>query len=225
MALARPALARLPGIGFHKLCGTGTGEGFTPLPNTAVYAILAVWPDRASAEEQLACAPVFARYRARAAESWSVFLAPVSSRGNWAGAAPFGATPFAADGQSPEPPAGAPPLAVLTRATLRLSILLQFWRQVPSISAAIGTNRDVAFKIGMGERPWTNQVTFSIWPDTRSMAAFAHADGPHRRAVRAVREGNWFREELYARFAVVGERGSWGGASPLETIRKEVIEA
>ena len=48
------------------------------------------------------------------------------------------------------------------------------------------------FKIGIGEVPLLQQVTFSIWPDTASMAAFARADGPHARAIRAVREGGWF---------------------------------
>ena len=35
------------------------------------------------------------------------------------------------------------------------------------------------------------------------------------RAIRAVRAGNWFSEELYARFQIAGDRGSWGGVSPL----------
>ena len=36
MGAARIDMARIPGIGFWKLCGSGTGEGFTPVPNTAV---------------------------------------------------------------------------------------------------------------------------------------------------------------------------------------------
>ena len=47
------------------------------------------------------------------------------------------------------------------------------------------------------------------------MAAFARHDGPHARAIRAVRAEGWFSEELYARFQVTGEAGSWGGTSPL----------
>ncbi|MEM6896867.1 MAG: spheroidene monooxygenase, partial [Pseudomonadota bacterium] len=34
-------------------------------------------------------------------------------------------------------------------------------------------------------------------------------------AIRAVREGAWFKEELYARFAVTGDHGQWEGQSPL----------
>ena len=79
---------------------------------------------------------------------------------------------------------------------------------IPDISRMIGTDRNVAFKIGIGEIPLLHQVTFSIWPDTTSMAAFARENGPHAAAIRAVREGNWFAEELYARFAILGETGA-----------------
>jgi len=63
-----------------------------------------------------------------------------------------------------------------------------------------------------------NQVTFSFWPDAASMAAFARADGPHARAIRAVRAENWFREELYARFRILGDSGTWHGQSPLAAL-------
>jgi spheroidene monooxygenase len=93
--------------------------------------------------------------------------------------------------------------------------MLRFWGRGPDISAAIGADPNVVFKIGVGELPGLRQVTFSIWPDARSMAEFARADGPHASAIRAVREGDWFSEELYARFRIQGDAGSWGGASPL----------
>ena len=73
------------------------------------------------------------------------------------------------------------------------------------------------FKIGIGEVPWLHQVTFSIWPDATRMDAFART-GPHAEAIRAVRRDGWFREELYARFALLGEEGTWGGTSPLNRL-------
>jgi spheroidene monooxygenase len=92
---------------------------------------------------------------------------------------------------------------------------LKFWGRVPDISAAIGADPNVAFKIGIGEVPLMHQVTFSIWPDAASMAHFARHDGPHARAIRAVRDEGWFREELYARFHILGDTGTWGGTEPL----------
>ena len=130
-----------------------------------------------------------------------------SARGVWSG------QPFAATGK---PISG--PLAALTRATVKPSVAMKFWRRVPDISRMIGADRNVAFKIGIGEVPLLHQVTFSIWPDTETMAQFARENGPHAAAIRAVRDGNWFAEELYARFAILGEMGSWEGASPLDRL-------
>ena len=63
--------------------------------------------------------------------------------------------------------------------------------------------------------PLLHQVTFSIWPDAASMANFARGDGPHGRAIAAVRAENWFSEELYARFRILDEWGSWDGKYPI----------
>ena len=208
MGAARLALPNVPDIGFWKLCGSGSGVGFTPLPNTAVYAILCTWPDEETARNALNTAKIFNRYHAKASESWSVFLTPTSSRGNWSGQEPFQPNNQTPDG----------PLAALTRATIKPSILAQFLRRVPDISDVIGNDPNVAFKIGIGELPLLHQVTFSIWPNAQSMADFARRDGPHARAIKAVRDGNWFAEELYARFRVIGEQGTWNGSSPLSKL-------
>ncbi len=207
MGLARLSFMRMRDVRFWKLCGSGTGEGFTPRPNLGVWAILAVWPDEASARDHIRAAPVYARWRARATESWTVFLAPTSSRGQWSGRTPFvvSATPQG-------------PLAALTRATIKPSRLLRFWDRVPDISAVIGNDPNVAFKIGIGEVPMLHQITFSLWPDPATMADFARGHGPHARAIKAVRDGNWFREELYARFRILGATGTWGGENPLNRL-------
>lgn len=202
MALSRPALRRESDLRFVKLCGSGTGQGFTPRPNWGVWAILAVWATEAAARRGVQGGTVWQRWRARAAQDVTLFLRPVSGRGSWAGVNPF-------DPAGPADPGR--PVAALTRATLRPRHALRFWRRVPDISAAIGADRNVAFKIGIGEVPLLHQVTFSVWPDTACMAAFARADGPHARAIRAVREGDWFSEELYARFQLIGTQGHWPG--------------
>ncbi len=205
MGLARLSLMRMPEVGFWKLCGSGMGEGFTPKPNFAVWAILATWPDAETARSCIEKAPVYRRWRGKAAESWTILLEPTSARGFWSGRMPF--TPGGAT------PSG--PVVALTRATMRPSTFLRFWRRVPDISAAIGHDPNVIFKVGIGEVPLLHQVTFSIWPDTAAMAHFARGDGPHGRAIQAVRAENWFAEELYARFRILDDWGTWGGHSPL----------
>jgi len=205
MGAARLSFWRMADVGFWKLCGSGTGEGFTPRPNTAVWAILATWPDAATARDRVTQAPVYRRWTARADESWTVFLQAASVRGHWAGVTPFTATVPTPDG----------PLAAMTRATVKPTRALRFWDRVPDISAVIGQDPNVVFKIGIGEIPLIHQVTFSIWPNAAAMAKFAQGDGPHGRAVRAVRDEGWFREELYARFRILDAMGTWGGTDPL----------
>lgn len=210
MGAARLGMARERRAQFWKLCGSGTGQGFTPKPNWGVWAILATWPDEETARDAVATSPVFTRWRETAAESWTLFLSPTSSRGAWSGVNPF--TPAGHD-QPHEPSPG--PIIALTRATIRPARALRFWNRVPDISATIGADPNVIFKIGIGEMPLLHQVTFSVWPDAASMALFARGNGPHGRAIDAVRQGNWFAEELYARFALLGTVGSWDGGDPL----------
>ncbi len=207
MGAARLAFARMPDVEFWKLCGSGTGEGFTPKPNWGVWAILAVWPNAETAKMRIAEAKVYQRWRSVAQESWTVYLDPISVRGKWSGHAPFAA--------ANAPKADGHALAVLTRASIKPSKMMRFWNRVPDISSVIGSDPNVMFKIGIGEIPFLHQVTFSIWPDAGAMAKFARGDGPHGRAICAVRDGNWFAEELYARFAVTGSDGQWGGRDPL----------
>ncbi len=204
MGAARRPLGRTPGIGFWKLCGSGVGHGFTPTAAPSVIAILATWPDITTARSNIGSAPIFRRYQDHATESWTVFLQPTAARGKWSGETPF----------SPVLDTNSGPLAALTRASIRPRILSRFWRRVPRISDMIGADKSVAFKIGIGEVPMLHQVTFSIWPSLDAMDAFARS-GPHAAAIQAVRSEGWFSEELYARFKVHSDAGTWGGSSPL----------
>jgi spheroidene monooxygenase len=211
MGLARFALKRVRNLQTYKLVGSGTGEGFTPIPNTSVSGILATWPDHDAARRAIFGTSVFRAYRQRSDEMLTIFLTPASARGKWAGTEPFMPQDVTLDG----------PVAAITRATVKPSVALKFWGQEPDVSRAIGADPNVMFKIGIGEVPWMQQVTFSIWPDTRTMAEFARAEGPHARAVKAVREGGWFKEELYARFRVDAVEGMWQGVTPDLTHRPE----
>lgn len=216
MILARRPLHQDPRLRFFKLCGSGTGEGFTPTPNLQVWAIMSAFDSEADARAVVAESPVWRRWRKRASEAWTIYLDPISARGFWAGTNPFQ--------PSPDAQAGDGPLVALTRATVKLQSALKFWRRAPRISDSIGANPDVMFKIGIGEVPLLHQVTFSIWPNVKAMAAFARGETPHGRAIRSVREENWLDEELYARFRILGTEGSWEGRDPLSrnVLEKEV---
>lgn len=210
MGAARLDFLRMAEVGFWKLCGSGTGEGFTPVPNTAVWAILATWPSEEAARRRIATETVYRRWRRNAEESYTIYLSPASARGAWSRVQPFHVEDKHISG----------PVVALTRATVRPAAILKFWGRVPKIEAVIGEDPNVMFKIGIGEVPWLHQVTFSIWPDADAMANFARKDGPHARAIRAVRDEGWFNEELYARFRLLGAEGTWEGKDPLATLER-----
>ena len=206
MGFARKKLKKIKQISFFKLCGSGIGEGFTPYPNTSVYAILSVWNNLGEAENNIEEREIYENYRTHSIENWTVFLSPISSKGYWDKTNPF--KPNKNEFKKKDHM-----LAALTRATIKPKIMLKFWSKVPAISKVIGNDRNVLFKMGLGEIPWFHQVTFSIWPNAETMADFARKDGPHAKAIKSVREGNWFSEELYARFEVKKAIGKWCGKS------------
>ena len=206
MGFARKKLKKIKQISFFKLFGSGTGEGFTPYPNTSVYAILSVWKNLEEAENNIEEREIYENYRTHSIENWTVFLSPISSKGYWDKTNPF--KPNKNEFKKKDHM-----LAALTRATIKPKIMLKFWSKVPAISKVIGNDKNVLFKMGLGEIPWFHQVTFSIWPNSETMADFARKDGPHAKAIKSVREGNWFSEELYARFEVKKAIGKWCGKS------------
>ena len=206
MGFARKKLKKIKQISFFKLFGSGIGEGFTPYPNTSVYAILSVWNNLGEAENNIEEREIYENYRTHSIENWTIFLSPISSKGYWDKTNPF--KPNKNEFKKKDHM-----LAALTRATIKPKIMLKFWSKVPAISKVIGNDKNVLFKMGLGEIPWFHQVTFSIWPNAKTMADFARKDGPHAKAIKSVREGNWFSEELYARFEVKKAIGKWCGKS------------
>jgi spheroidene monooxygenase len=206
-------MPKIHGLRFYKLFGTGSGHGFTnvlnPFTNTGVYAILAVWPNQQAAKDSINNATIYNKYKNNSEQNWTIFLKPISVRGLWSGKAPFKIEHEAFFEEQQ--------VVALTRATIKLSNLLKFWKRVPDIENVIGSDKNVIFKIGMGEIPWFHQVTFSIWPNANSMNTFARENGPHAAAIEAVRKENWFAEELYARFQIIDQIGSWQGVTYLHT--------
>lgn len=202
MGLMRPAVARMEGLRFHKMMGTGAGAGFSTTPDFSTYTLLCVWDDEAAAQKALDTATPFARYRAHADRSATLLLAATQTRGQWSGA-----EPFAVDAATR--PEG--PIVALTRATLRWSKLAIFWSLVPAISDVADADAHQHFMMGMGEVPYKHQMTFSIWDDEAAMRDFSLNSPTHGTAVRRAWEEGWFAESLFARFNLLAVEGAWPG--------------
>lgn len=202
MGLMRPAIARMKGIQFYKLMGTGAGAGFSLKPDLSTYTLLCVWPDRRTAHAAISNGHPFAAYRTRASQMATLYLTATRSRGHWSGRAPFAVDPQTqAEG----------PIVALTRATLRLTKMAPFWAMTPAVSKTVEADPHQQFMMGMGEIPYKHQMTFSIWDDEAAMTRFSLESPTHGIAVKRAWQEGWFAEYLFARFNLLAVEGVWPG--------------
>jgi hypothetical protein len=185
----------VPGLRFVRHLGTGRGVAMGLGGDLRRWATFAVW-DREVDLEPLGDG---------ADEAWSVRLEPLGARGSWGGRTPLPDGRRTTDG----------PVAVLTRARLRVRSWPAFYRSVPPVEAALHAAPGVLAVVGVGEAPVGLQATFSLWRSTEDMEAFAAAPGPHRVVARRARAEGWFAEDLFARFRPYASTGTWGGRDPL----------
>jgi hypothetical protein len=194
MGRDRARVRRTPGLRFAKLLGTGDGRTFTVRDADPLrWGLLATWTSPAAARGlrgALAGGP-------RLAPAGGGDLARRPAAGRLARHLERAA---ALRRPGPRPVDG--PVAALTRARLRPSAALGFWRAVPPVSADLRDRPGLRAAVGIGEAPIGLQGTFSLWESGAAVRRFAagaaHAEvvartGPRalvrRGAVRALRRG------------------------------------
>jgi hypothetical protein len=207
MATGRRALHALPGLRFAKLLGTGSARTFTPRDaDPHHWALLAVWDD-ARAADAAADSRLLRSWAGDAHEHLRVRMTPLHAHGRWSGR-----EPFAAPARRAEPWTG--PVAAVTRARLRTTRALSFWRAVPPVVGDLTGSPGLRLALGIGEAPVGLQGTFSLWDSADDLVDFAYRRGPHRDAVRRTEPARWYSEELFARLAVHEVEGRYDGGTP-----------
>ncbi|GIF37739.1 spheroidene monooxygenase [Actinoplanes xinjiangensis] len=202
--MLRMAFARrhLSAVRFGKFLGTGTGATFGPGDTD-----LTRW-----AAITVSDAPVrFPQWDAIAEEQARVDLEPLVSRGEWSGRSPFRPTGRKTDGM----------VVALTRARLRPTRALRFWRAVPAVAREVADAPGLLARFGLGEAPIGWQGTVSVWRSTADLTAFAYRQPEHRAVIARTPTDGWYAEELFARFAV---RDLTGDRTVLGWIDKELTE-
>ncbi|MEE4177534.1 MAG: hypothetical protein V2I46_08490 [Bacteroides sp.] len=208
MAVLPPKLKKYTGLQFFKVLGTGAGLGYSSLPDFSQWGLLTVWPSVEEALDFYGNADLMDQYRLKSYEDFSVLMRPIRSKGQWSGLSAFEPQPLLNE---------AYPIAVLTRAQLKLRFIIPFWQRVGGVSRSQKDYQGQLFSQGVGERPWIHQATFSIWEGLEAMEKFAYGkNSKHLEAIKVTRQRKGFKEELYARFQVIGYRGTVKGRNPLE---------
>ena len=205
LGLDRPRLARTPGLAFWRLMGTGKGSDTGPGADLSRTALFAVWDDESDLDRFLEASRLPVRW-AKAAESWHVRLRGVGGHGTWRGFDPL-------DGLDQGGATG--PIVVITPS-----------RRAPTVVEGVraggsGGRRRTARGtglidvVGIGEAPVGRFATFSLWASHADVRAFAYSMPRHQQVIEETRAGDWYSEEMFARFEPYGSTGTWGGRDPL----------
>ncbi len=204
LAADRRRLRKIDGLAFWRLLGTGRGSDTGPSADLRRSALFAVWDDETSLDRFLSHRRFATRFDA-ADETWHVRLRSVGGHGSWRGFDVLdGLQQGSADG----------PIAVLTRADVRLRAWPLFARAGAPVAAEVREAAGLRAVVGVGEAPVGRLGTFSVWDSVEAIRSFAESP-PHADVVARTRAEGWYGEELFARFEPYASSGTWDGVDPL----------
>lgn len=191
MAVGRRIARKIPGVTFAKLMGTGTGKTFTPSDaDLKQWAVLFVSENL----ETVDSSKFIQDWKKRSTKIDRYLLNPISAHGQWSKCEPFEISP---------PSKSDGPIVAITRARLKWSQAIRFWRSIPPVVTDLHNSPGLLFSIGIGEAPIGLQGTFSVWQSGAALRDFAYKNAPHRAAIEDTKRFDWYSEELFARFELI----------------------
>ncbi|MEP7163697.1 MAG: spheroidene monooxygenase [Ferruginibacter sp.] len=218
MAIHRLPLLLNKKIRFYKLLGCGKHGTFDKVPDLQQWGILAVHSSEFIVESNNSDHILLLRIlygsfisswlRLFRCETFTILLEPLEGHGLWDGKEVFGAL---AKNSAYEGP-----IAILTRATIRFNKLKWFWQHVAAVTDKMNASKGFITSLGIGEVPWIKQATFSVWESKADMMAFAYGMKEHTDVIKKTREQQWYSEEMFVRFKIIGNMGTINGKSPLK---------
>lgn len=216
MPLFRLPLSMNKKISFYKLLGCGRGGSFDLNPDWNQYGIFTVSESQdllplnqeSYGEWKKAYYGNFITkwWAFCGCETWTIILEPVLSHGTWSGAELF---------PEVKNKTGTGTIAVLTRATIRPSKAIDFWKNVGPVQEQMKEAKGLVFSVGIGEMPFLKQATFSMWENEEKMKLFAYSMQQHRDVISKTRTRDWYSEEMFTRFIPLTQAGSLKGVNPV----------
>jgi len=197
MGLAHYQMKNIEGLSFFKFLGTGGGGGFSLWPDFSTYAFLGVWDELEFFSSCMNENSIFLNYKEKAKSQRNLILQPIKSQGKWSGINPFIPFETIIDQNLKA--------VVITRATLRWNRLFSFWKSVPVASKAIESAKGIQYYKGIGEWPFIQQATVSIWDDFDAVTSFAYKDKKHAEIITKTRQKKWYKEDLFSRFNLISD--------------------
>ena len=223
-ALLAMAVYRLPlwlnkRSAFWKLMGCGKNGSFDKRPDWQQWAILSVCNLKFKNVQLKHYSPDVLMHKLYGSfigkwislfncETITYLLNPIEGHGLWDGKKVFGELPHKTDYEGQ--------IAVLTRATIRLFKLKQFWKNVDGVATKMDGANGFIKSYGVGEIPLIKQATFSIWQSKEAMKNFAYQIREHQEVIKKTRQEKWYSEDMFTRFNIIGCIGSINGINPLK---------
>jgi hypothetical protein len=204
---------------FWKLMGSGKNGSFDKKPDLQQWAIISVsnlnfkTVQLKNYKGALLMQKLYGAFISRwislfNCETMTYILESIEGHGLWDGKKVFGDLPHKSeyDGQ----------IAILTRATIRLSKLKQFWSSVDGAAAKMAGADGFITSYGIGEIPLVKQATFSVWKNKEAVKSFAYSSKEHVEVIKRTRMENWYSEDMFVRFKVTACIGTVNGVNPLK---------
>ena len=106
-------------------------------------------------------------------------------------------------------------VAILPRADVRPKSWRAFGAAGKEVDAELHTADGLIGVIGVGEAPVGRLATFSLWESMSAARTYAYSMPRHQQVIDETREGDWYAEEMFARFEPYASTGTWDGRDPL----------
>jgi len=190
---------------FWKLMGSGKDAQVDLPADFKHWAVLTTWETRSDYEIFNDQSFVMKWFRFFGIEEFTILLNPLASHGLWSGRQPFKIeiTNNKLAGK----------VAVITRAAIKFNKVKEFRKNIKRAADSMREAPGFILSAGMGENPYFDQATFSIWKDLDSMKNYAYKSFDHSDVIKLTRERKWYTEELFARFEIIDSWGTLNGKS------------
>ena len=200
---------------FYKLLGSGKNGTFDKTPDLQQWGILLVTDSIIEQGKEVHFdynkiygRQIYSWWKRFNCSIWTVLLEPIEGQGTWDGKEVFG--------KMKKNSLHHGTIAVLTRATIKINRLKNFWSHVDGVAANMKSSKGFMMSLGLGEVPWIKQATFSVWENKESMKNFSYKMKEHAEVIKKTRAEKWYKEELFVRFKILATHGSINNINPLE---------